>query len=416
MLLSRLCTGEEVHFYKKSIVLFFNGQRKVLSTGPQNGGLRENLTAVFNNDGTNGAGMAADLIAPTYQEHVILLARRLGLDPDTASGITTAAQMENVAIKSKSYKDLTVTAIVTGGVEVNGGRAGDPAAWDEFSEEALVQPGHGTINIILHINMDLSEGALVRSLVTCTEAKTAALQELMAPSRYSMGLATGSGTDGTIIVANADSPVRLENAGKHVKLGELIGITVKEALKEALFLQTGLSAELQHSVLRRLGRFGITDDLLFERYAEQAAASLNKAWFEERLEARLSQGTVLTQMSLIAHLLDQMFWGLISPSEAMAAADVQLAALGMGVVGGTGAEDTTAALHQILAAVVKGLVAMITADASVVGSGDGQGDEPDGRPVPETTVAITADPDADSIAVPPVPGAETRDEGPDDQL
>lgn len=58
----------------------------------------------------------------------------------------------------------------------------------------------GTINILLHIDADLAPGALVNALVTCTEAKTAAIQELLAPSRYSHGLATGSGTDGTIVV------------------------------------------------------------------------------------------------------------------------------------------------------------------------------------------------------------------------
>ena len=33
------------------------------------------------------------------------------------------------------------------------------------------------------------------------EAKKAALQELLAPSRYSRGIATGSGTDGMIVTA-----------------------------------------------------------------------------------------------------------------------------------------------------------------------------------------------------------------------
>ena len=45
----------------------------------------------------------------------------------------------------------------------------------------------GTINILLFFNVDLSRGALARALVTCTEAQTAALQELLAPSRYFHG-------------------------------------------------------------------------------------------------------------------------------------------------------------------------------------------------------------------------------------
>ncbi|MCU6396733.1 adenosylcobinamide amidohydrolase, partial [Enterobacter quasiroggenkampii] len=107
-----------------------------------------------------------------------------------------------------------------------------------------------------------------RALVTCTEAKTAALQELMAGSNYSRGIATGSGTDGTIIVCNSKSKIKLTNAGKHSKLGELIGVAVKKAVKEALFLQTGLCAESQHSMLKRVKRFGIDENRILNKYAE----------------------------------------------------------------------------------------------------------------------------------------------------
>ncbi|MDR0818440.1 MAG: adenosylcobinamide amidohydrolase, partial [Oscillospiraceae bacterium] len=232
MLLGKLITGEEIHRYQKSIVVNFTGARKVLSTSPANGGMRGDLTAVFNNDCTTGAGMSAELKAPTYAEHNAVLSRELGLDPDKTAGIGTAAQMENVSIKTETFKDITVTAVVTGGVEVNGGRVGDPATWDELEKKNIELP-HGTINIMLFINVNLTDGALTRSLVTCTEAKTAALQELAAPSRYSHGLATGSGTDSTIVVCNSDSAITLTDAGKHVKLGELIGKSVKAAVKEA---------------------------------------------------------------------------------------------------------------------------------------------------------------------------------------
>jgi adenosylcobinamide amidohydrolase len=317
MLVTTLCTGDAVHRYKKSLVVFFNGKRRVLGTGPHNGGYRENLSAMFNNDCTTGAGMAAALRAPTYAEHLALLCGELGLDPQTSTGISTAAQMENVSIKQESYRALTVTALVTGGVEVNGGRAGDPSSWDEF--EALEAPlKQGTINILLHINVDLTQGALARALVTCTEAKTAALQELLAPSRYSQGLATGSGTDGTIIAANADSELRLENAGKHSKLGELIGRTVKAAVKEALYRQTGLSPESQMQVLKRVDRFGISEDALWERCA--ATAGINRAAFSMRCEEVFRDPLLVTHVSLYVHLLDQLAWGLIREAEARSAA------------------------------------------------------------------------------------------------
>ncbi len=310
MRIAVLETGEAVHRYKKAIVVSFAGKRRVLSTAPHNGGYREDLTAVFNQDGTVGAGMACTLRAPTYAEHMALIARELGLDADTAAGISTAAQMENVSVKTERWKETAVTAVVTGGIEVNGGRVGDTASWHEEAGE-MTEAKPGTINIMVFFNVDLTEEALVRALVTCTEAKTAAIQELLAPSRYSMGLATGSGTDGTILAANMDSSVRLTNAGKHSKLGELIGKAVKAAVKEALKRQSGLCPARQHQVIRRMDRFGITNDALWQNYSGRRP----RAEFEECLEELLGRGMLVAYTSLYAHLLDQAVWGMLSMEE-----------------------------------------------------------------------------------------------------
>jgi adenosylcobinamide amidohydrolase len=331
MFLADLSAGDEVHRYRKSLVVLFHGKRKTLCTGPHNGGYRENLTAVFNNDATIGAGMAVELRAPTYAEHIALLASELGLDSGATAGISTAAHMENVSIVTKTHGDLDVTALVTGGVEVNGGRAGDPAPWDEIHEREAGHEVHGTINILLHINVNLTEEALARALVTCTEAKTAALQELLAPSRYSSGIATGSGTDGTIVIANAESKWTLNNAGKHSKLGELIGKSVKTAVKEALCLQTGLSPEKQHNVLRRVDRYGITEESLWALYLTRQGGKglINRAEFADRAYRLLQDGAMVSYVSLYVHLLDQLSWNLLNSAEAAAAAKELLPLAGL---------------------------------------------------------------------------------------
>ena len=314
MLLHILPTGDPVHRYSKCIVVPFTGKRTVLSTCPLNGGYQENLTAVFNNDGNPGAGMASVLRAPTYEEHMALIAKEIGLDPEKTSAMSTAASMENVAIETESFDEVIVTAVVTGGIEVNGGRVGDPASWQEVQGKA--QPiKQGTINIMLFFNINLTPGALARSLVTCTEAKTAAIQELLAPSRYSMGLATGSGTDGTIVVCNAESDICLTNAGKHSKFGELIGKCVKRAVKSALNKQSGLCPAHQHQVLKRVDRFGITEQSLWEAYAQEEH-SLSRADFAEEMYQISTNGEMVTAVSLYAHLLDQLMWDMISPKEA----------------------------------------------------------------------------------------------------
>lgn len=317
MELARLTTGDVVYRYDKSIVLVFSGPRKVLSTSLYNGGYHEDFEAVFNRDMTQGSGMPCESFAPTYVESMKIVAERLGLAPELTSGMGTAAHMENASIVSRSYKELTVTAIVTGGVETNGGRVGDPASYYKTAEKKC-----GTINIMLVIDADLPPGILARALVTCTEAKTAALQELMAPSRYSAGLATGSGTDQTIVVANSESPLFFEGAGKHSKLGELIGLAVMAAVKEALKRQSGLTPAQQHDLLRRLRRFGVTEEALWQRYKEEVGDdALIKAQFIAALEKMIAVPALFPLGVLFIHLYDEHLWGLLEKGETWEAAE-----------------------------------------------------------------------------------------------
>lgn len=316
-LLCTLANGDAIYRYDKRIVIRFEQPRKVLSTSVLNGGYREDLQAVFNHDCSRGDNTDCTLRAPTYGEHMRLEARDLGLNPDTVTGMGTAAQMENVALITTKYETLTVTAIVTGGVEVNGGRVGDPATYFQPVDKAIL-PKPGTINIMLVIDADLPPGILARALVTCTEAKTAALQELMAGSNYSTGLATGSGTDQTIVIANPASALYLESAGKHSKLGELIGCTVKQAVKEALLKQTGLSPEMQHSVLRRLKRFGLNAETLWQEYVRNygnTGRQIEQQQFFDCLYQIDRKQQLVTYTSLYIHLLDQLLWDLLSGEE-----------------------------------------------------------------------------------------------------
>ena len=306
-----LSTGDTVYQEGTSVVVAFTGPRAVLSTSLFSGGYRNDLQAVFNHDMKRATGITA----ANYLTYLADTARSLGLDPARVSGMGTAASMENTVILSESYQSLTVTAIATGGVEGNGGRVGDPTPYFMPGQKpAAYKPG--TINIMLVVDADLPAGTMARALVTCTEAKTAALQELVAGSRFSSGLATGSGTDQAMIIANPGSELYLDDAGKHSKLGELIGRTVKLAVKEALFRQTGLSPEKQHSVLRRMNRFGVTEDLLYQQYV-QGGGKADKARFLAVLQQVEREAPLVSYTSLYVHLLDQLQWQLLSSEEVM---------------------------------------------------------------------------------------------------
>jgi len=312
MKLYELSTGDKVYHYEKSIVAFFKGKRKVLSTSVYNGGYHEDYEAVYNHDSKVGAGMSCEMLAPTYTEHMHIISKRLGLNPEKVSGMGTAADMENVTIETLTWEKLTVTAIVTGGIEINGGRVGDPATWFK----PLEKPNRpGTINIMLFIDADLPAGSIARALVTCTEAKTAAIQELLEGSKYSTGIATGSGTDQTIVVANTDSDLYLEGAGKHSKLGELIGRVVIKAVKAALSKQSNLNPQRQHDAFRRLKRFGVNQQTIWELYQNINKDCKIKPVFLDVCEKLAKEKELLTYTSLYAHLLDQYLWGLIDDEE-----------------------------------------------------------------------------------------------------
>ena len=307
-------SNDSVYFDQESIIIHLNGSRNTVSTCNLNGGYREDIEYIYNNScgKSINAGETVTMKGNNMQEHYHALTLELNLPADTTTGMCTAALMENMAIVSKSKESINVTAMTTAGIDINGGRAGDPAQFNEFTNEPLeMRPG--TINIFLLIDAKLDEGTLTRSLITATEAKSAALEELMANSLYSEGLATGSGTDNIISVGNLDSPIQLYNAGKHCILGELIGATVKQSVQEALHKQSGMNASRQASVIWQNKRYGITADSIFLHYQQ---VSNNYTTSLDTLLPQIieitSNNEIVTQVAAVTHLIDQNRWGLIN--------------------------------------------------------------------------------------------------------
>jgi len=118
-------------------------------------------------------------------------------------GLLTAVPMDKLAV----VRVEDVTAFVTAGV-------GNP-------NEKI-----GTINIILVVDGDMSDGAMVNSIITATEAKSVAL--LKSGLKF-----TGTSTD-AIIVAKTERGRYYEYAGYASELGRKIWIAVKRAVIESL--------------------------------------------------------------------------------------------------------------------------------------------------------------------------------------
>ncbi|HHY60014.1 MAG TPA: adenosylcobinamide amidohydrolase, partial [Clostridia bacterium] len=237
-----------------------------------------------------------------------------------------------------SFRDLRVLAVATGGVDHNGGRPGDPAAYYEENGRFFLFPG--TINILLAINACLPPAALVKAVITATEAKSGALLELLVPSCYSEELATGSGTDGIIVASDPAAPLVLTDAGHHSKLGELIGLTVREAVKKALALETGCTPERQRDVLVRLKRFGLDEEALWRRFCEQYPGVTGREGYLAALRELAGRPDLVAQVSCLLHLADQVRWGLLRATEAWQISQSLLP--GAGLEARPPAADTTA--------------------------------------------------------------------------
>lgn len=310
----------EVHRNGKLIAVRFNAPHQVISTCRVHGGLRDDLECVFNHQSCEPAGhMHKDLktIVAEPERYHEGLCREYGL-PELTASLGTAANMHHAAIETCSFRDLSVTAICTGGVEGNAGRAGDPASvWEgEEGFEPLSAPGKeppGTINMILLINRELSHGAMVRSIVTATEAKSAVLQELAVSSRYSMGLATGTGTDQIAVACRRGGSRPLTSAGKHSKLGELIACAVMGALRATLAGQNMLTPESQCSVYEHIRRFGASRERLMEMIAARLADS-DAMIFRRNFGGLDRDPMVVAAACALVHLYDKYVWGVLADS------------------------------------------------------------------------------------------------------
>jgi len=224
------------HTYKgfevKTLLISFEEKRRVLST-------REGYSEVSFVANHYNPTPLSDYMHQHWEEFETELPSILGIYPEDIAFLSTAADMDNLAISESSYQEFTVCCLATAGVKHNAQRAGVDEA-GSVERDGRFERLSGTINIILLSNATLSDGAMARAIITATEAKTATLQDMDIRSTYTpKNQATGTGTDNVIIVSGKGPPVK--HSGGHVKMGELIGAAVKRAVAEAIGKQDGIT-------------------------------------------------------------------------------------------------------------------------------------------------------------------------------
>ncbi len=268
------------------LLAILQGPHRTLSTCVLNGGMRDGLAYLLNHQSCEGKDHIErhDLIKGIGQEgyhHQVCV--ETALPPDAVAMMGTAANMNYAGVVTlrddlpaqPATQPLTVTAVVTAGVQGNATCAGDPATWRETADGwEKTQPFGtyttdprtltGTINTMLLLSRPLTEAAMARAVVTMTEAKSAALTRLAISSRYSPDAATGTGTDQFCIAARMSGDTPLTSASQHVRLGEMIGLAVRDATLEALRWQNGLEASYTRGLFHALERFGVKEPILLE--------------------------------------------------------------------------------------------------------------------------------------------------------
>jgi hypothetical protein len=140
--------------------------------------------------------------------------------------MVTAAKIQNYSLKTKKADGFSVSVAATAGCQHG----------ESSGEEMDVQEIAGTINIIVFIDGNPIDSCMVASVITATEAKSAALRDFDVRSRYTGDSATGSVTD-SVTVATTGKGKNLILGGPASKLGKLVGSCTRQAVSEALLKQ-----------------------------------------------------------------------------------------------------------------------------------------------------------------------------------
>ncbi len=229
----------------------------------------------------------------------------LGLKDNSTAMLFTGADIDNLALVKKSYKDMEVTALVTAGVLGNAVRmSADTGSFYE-PDQVGRHKKPGTINILLLSNMKLSPRAMTRAIISATEGKTAALQDMDIRSSYSRhtNQATGTGTDNIIVVEGTG--MAIDASGGHSKMGELMASAVYDGVQQAVLKQNGVISK--RPIFQRLKERKISLQAICNDFSSKNKAS----HLRQKLEALLLQAQYANFLKAIMAISDDYEKGLV---------------------------------------------------------------------------------------------------------
>ncbi len=217
------------------LAVFCDSALKTVSSAFYNGGFKQ-VKAVLNvgvPEGYNDRSLHLDPL-----ELITSSAAKLGFTKDYLA-MVTAAKIQNYSLITRKLDDFSVSVAATAGCKHG----------ESSGEEMDVQEIRGTINIIVLIDANPTDSCMVASLITATEAKSAALRDLDVRSLYTGDSATGSITDSVTVASPCKGKV-IYYGGPASKLGKAVGYCTRKAVTEALLKQEPIWAN--RTVLDRL--------------------------------------------------------------------------------------------------------------------------------------------------------------------
>jgi adenosylcobinamide hydrolase len=323
------------------LAVFCDTALKTVSSAFYNGGSKQ-VKAVLNvgvPEGYNDLSLHLDPL-----ELITSSAAKLGFTKDSKDylAMITAAKITNYSLITKRTDDFSVSVAATAGCKHG----------ESSGEQMDVKEIHGTINIIVLIDSNPTDSCMVASLITATEAKSAALRDLDVRSIYTGDSATGSITD-SVTIASTHKGKTINYGGPASKLGKAIGYCTRKAVTEALIKQEPIWAS--RTVLDRLR----------ERYLslEKLAAELSKingvAVDEKSLAEILGKKPLKNVYLLAAAKLDDDYKKNMLPAELGDAAELSkcfanpaLSQMGCSKLPGYDAVDLPPFLKQALIKIV----------------------------------------------------------------
>lgn len=290
---STMCCGISVYRQGMSLLLLPDRDVRVLPAGHHESSFVQSPQAIVNTTsiGSRVEGCLMGRGLDVNDAYMRSMMARLGLDPERTVMFGTAANMENAArADAVSRSGVRVSVAVTGGIRGNGGRAGDPASFDEAVRYIEM---HGTIVILLAIEAHLTDGAMVQAVSVATQAKSSVIQELMARSLYSQGIATGSGTDQVAVITDTGSGTLVSDCSIGSDIGGAVARCVREALYRTFDLQSGMDPEAQCDPFVMLSRFGrsefsVLDEIRFPCTMDAIQAAVRSIHGDKEVAAAVS--------------------------------------------------------------------------------------------------------------------------------